>query len=488
MKPSQTFLYAVVAAVVLYGIFGSSGCANIVPPSGGPRDSLPPLPVSALPKDSALNVNSQKISINFNEFVELKSAYEKVLISPYPGKLPEIESKLRTVTIRLKDSLLPNTTYTIDFGDAIADLNEGNVLRDFHYTFSTGNAIDSNELRGKVVLAETGKTDSTMLALLYTKQEDSTVAKEKPKYISRVDANGNFIFRNLPPGKFYVYALLDTDGDKKYSQPVESFAFLDQPVMVNDSAKPVMLYAFAAEKEKKKESPAPPATTKTIKGETLKSLTHGSNLEAGSQDLLDSLKLTYLKPLKKINTDSIRLLIDSATLVTDVKITNDTVAKKMVIYTPWKKGANYTLLLNSGYAEDTSGLKAIKNDTLKFRVKDEKEYGSIRIKFTNLDTSLHPVLLFYSGDQLVKTYPLTSTIFIQKLFKPGTYQLGVLFDANNNGRWDTGDYFAKPKRQPETVQQIGQTLTVKENWDNELNVDISKPASKKETTTETNRF
>ena len=130
-------------------------------------------------------------------------------------KDPAIEYKLRTVTVRLKDSLLPNTTYNINFGDAIVDLNEGNILKNFQYSFSTGAFIDSNELSGKVILAETGNTDSTMFALLYRKQEDSTVFKEKPMYVARVDAQGNFRFNNLPAGSFYVYALRDEDGNKK---------------------------------------------------------------------------------------------------------------------------------------------------------------------------------------------------------------------------------------------------------------------------------
>jgi hypothetical protein len=447
----------------------TTGCANIVPPSGGLRDSLPPVPVHATPKDSALNVKEQKVTITFDEYIELRSASEKVLISPYPAKQPLIESKLRTLTIRLKDSLLPNTTYSIDFGDAIVDLNEGNALKNFRYTFSTGSQIDNNELTGRIILAETGKTDSTMFAVLYTKQEDSTVAKEAPKYVARVDGKGNFRFTNLPEGHFYVYALLESDGDKKYNQPTEQFAFLDSPVLINAGTTPVKLFAFAAEKEKKKQTPA--ATV--VKGEKIKTLLSANNLVTGAQDLLDSFRLSYQKPIKQFDSSKIILFIDSSNRVTDLRIKNDTVNKQLILFTAWKPGGDYTLFLQKEYATDTSGLTAARNDTISFRVKTEKEYGSVRINFKNLDTSRHPVLIFYSNEQIAASYPVTGKDWYSKLFKPGIYQLGILYDSNQNGLWDPGDFFAKKKRQPEIVQQLVNTITVKDNWDNEIVIDMN---------------
>ncbi|MEQ1798407.1 MAG: Ig-like domain-containing protein, partial [Lacibacter sp.] len=407
--------------------------------------------------------------ITFDEYIELRSANEKVLISPYPTKDPVIESKLRTLTIRLKDSLLPNTTYSIDFGDAIVDLNEGNPLKNFRYTFSTGSTIDSSELTGRIVLAENGKTDSTMFAVLYTKQQDSTVAKEKPKYVARVDGKGNFHFTNLPEGTFYIYALKDEDGDKKYSQPIEQFAFLDSPILINANTKPVKLYAFAAEKEKKRAG----SSGTGAKGDKAKMLISSNSLEAGAQDFLDSFKLSYQKPIRHFDSSKIILFLDSTKQVTDLLIKNDSLNKQLVLYTAWKEGGTYKLFLNKDYATDTSGLSATKNDTISFRVKTEKEYGSVRITFKNLDTSLHPVLIFYTGEQIFASYPVNDLKWYRKLFKPGNYQLGILYDANQNGVWDAGDFFAKPKRQPEIVQQLINTITIKDNWDNELVIDLN---------------
>jgi uncharacterized protein (DUF2141 family) len=458
-----------VISALFIGLFSGSGCANIVPPSGGPRDSLPPVPVSASPKDSATLVKQQKITIIFDEFVELKEPNQKVIISPYPVKDPAIEYHLKTVTVRLKDSLLPNTTYNINFGDAIVDLNEGNILKNFQFSFSTGTSIDSNQLSGKVILAETGKTDSTMFALLYRKEEDSTVFKERPMYIARVDGQGNFQFNNLPVGQFYVYALRDEDGNKKYTQGIEQFAFLDSTVTVSTTTPAVQLYAFATEKERQK-------TTATQDKKT--GLIVSSNLENGAFDFLDTFRLIYTKPIRSYDLSRIRLQQDSTRFITDFSIVNDSIRKQLLFNYAWKTGGTYKLFLDKEYAADTSGLKSLKNDTLSFRVKTEKEYGSVRIRFKELDTASHPVLLFYINDDIVGRYPLNGKEFFRPQFKPGSYKLGLLYDTNRNGFWDTGDYFAKPKRQPELVQPLTNTITVKENWDNELVIEPGKPEVK----------
>jgi Bacterial Ig-like domain len=468
----KKFISFFLSAVVLYSILsiGNTGCANIVPPAGGPRDSLPPVPVNAFPKDSALRASSQKITIEFSEFIEIKNVSEKVLISPYPVKQPIIESKLRTITIRLKDSLLPNTTYTIDFGDAIVDLNEGNILKNFHYTFSTGNSIDTNELSGKIINAETGTTDSTFFALLYRKQEDSTVAKEKPLYVTRVSSKGNFKFTNLPAGTFYVYALLDADGDKKYSQPTEGFAFTDSPVIVSTATKPVLLYAYTEEKERPK--PPPASNARGEKAGAAKRLLFTPNLEAGAQDLLDSLELTYTKPLKFVDSSKLLLFIDTIKPVTNLRVKYDTANKKIILFTQWKPGSNYRLVLNDDYAADTSGLKPMRNDTLNFKSKSEKEYGSILIRFKNLDLKKNPVLMLYENEKPVGSYPLTGNEWMRKMYKAGEYQVRILFDDNKNSRWDPGSFFSKPRRQPEKVLNVNVKVPVKPNWENESIIEL----------------
>ena len=144
-----------------------SSCANIIPPSGGAKDSLPPNLVSALPKDSAINVLPKLITLTFDEFVSLQDINNNLIVSPTLKNLPIVDNKLRNVTVKFKDSLEANTTYSLNFGNAIKDVNEGNILKNFRYVFSTGNSIDNFTYKGKVFLAEKGTVDSTLVVILH---------------------------------------------------------------------------------------------------------------------------------------------------------------------------------------------------------------------------------------------------------------------------------------------------------------------------------
>src|SRR6476469_5489972 len=173
-----------VSLVTIICISSGSGCANIIPPEGRPKDTLPPVMVSATPKDSTRNFNSRHIVLQFDEYVDLDDVQNNLLFTPTFETNPVIEAKLRTLTIRLKDTLEKNTTYRFDFGNAIRDVNENNILRNFVYTFSTGPYIDSLTLHGHVVLAETGKIDTMLTVILHTALEDSAVAKARPRYVA----------------------------------------------------------------------------------------------------------------------------------------------------------------------------------------------------------------------------------------------------------------------------------------------------------------
>ena len=184
---------------LLFLITLAESCANIIPPLGGPKDTLPPVPVLLQPKDSTLNFKGNRIVFTFNEYVNLDQIQENLLVSPTPKINPTVEARLRTVSVRIRDTLEPNTTYTLNFGKAIRDVNENNPLTNFTYTFSTGSYIDSLELIGNVILAQTGKHDSTMIVLLHRNLDDSAVVKERPRYYTKVTAPGIFIFITWHP-------------------------------------------------------------------------------------------------------------------------------------------------------------------------------------------------------------------------------------------------------------------------------------------------
>jgi hypothetical protein len=202
---------------------------------------LPPKLVSTNPTQPATNFTGNRINLYFDEYVQIQELLQNLLVSPTPKNNPYIDYKLKSVTIRLRDTLEPNTTYTINLGNSIKDINENNVLKDFRYVFSTGATIDSLNLAGKVQEAETGKVDSTIMVLLYKNLNDTAVIKLKPKYIARLDGSGNFTFQNLSPGEYKIYAIKETDGSRTYNNPSELFAFSEKSVIVSDSTSPIFL-------------------------------------------------------------------------------------------------------------------------------------------------------------------------------------------------------------------------------------------------------
>lgn len=449
----------------------SPGCANMVPPSGGARDSLPPVLEKVDPPDSSINFNERTITFTFDEYLDqLRDVTENLIISPTPKIEPRIEAKLKTVTVKLRDTLEPNTTYYFNFGNAIRDINEGNVLRDFSYIFTTGPVIDTLELTGKVVLAETGKTDSTLIVMLHKSSDDSAVIKENPRYITRLDGRGNFRFRFLPPGTYFIYALKDEGRTRKYFTKSQLFAFADKPVEIKPAMEPVTLYAFA---ERKVQTLIPGLTINRPGGGNRpddRRLKFSHNLINNQQDLLGNFVLTFEHPLRFFDSSKVSVSIDSSFRpVTPINWQLDTAKKRLSLQLNWIENTLYNIILDKDFAEDTLKRKLLKTDTIRFKTKTQNEYGQLKIRFRNLDLSKNPVLLFIQGDQVMKSFPLKSENFIQNFFLPGEYELRILYDENGNGIWDTGNFFGK-RRQPELVKPVERRITVRMNWNNEMEI------------------
>ncbi len=441
----------------------NAGCAQIGSPTGGARDSIPPSLVSASPKLNSINVSSNKITLTFNEYVDLKETQANVLISPFPKKTASVEYKLKTVTVKLKDSLLPNTTYSINFGNAIVDNNEGNPLKDFTYVFSTGNNIDSFILAGKVIIAETGRFDSTIIALLYSDTNDSAVQKRKPDYISKLNADGSFIFVNLPPGDFKIYALKDGDGSKNYNSKKEMFAFTDSVITISAKTEPAILYASALEKE----NPKAPVSKSAAADKKLKI---NLSLNTQLQDLLSPFELNFNKPLKKFDSAKLILSDTSYNPVTAAVWTIDSSRTKIVLTHKWNEDMQYRLIIDTTAVSDSADNHLTKKDTIRIITKQQSDYGNVVLRFSNIDLTKHPVLQFVQGDEIKKSYPITALEWSNKFINPGEYDIRILFDDNNNGKWDPGDY-AK-KLQPEKAITLKQKLGVRANWDNERDIKL----------------
>lgn len=200
-------------------------CARVGNPDGGWFDETPPRVIGAEPADGATNVNKKKIYINFDEFIKIDNPTENVVVSPPQLEAPEIKGEGKRIAIQLADSLRPNTTYTIDFSNAISDNNEGNPLGDYAYTFSTGDHIDTLQVSGYVLGAEDLEPVKGILVGLYNDLSDSAFQKKPMMRVSRTDSRGHFTIKGIAPGKYRVYALQDADGNYRFSQKSEMIAF-----------------------------------------------------------------------------------------------------------------------------------------------------------------------------------------------------------------------------------------------------------------------
>ena len=218
-------LWAVVVAVCVYS------CANRGYPEGGPKDETPPHVVEERPLSFTTNFTEKRVNIYFDEFVQLNDINNKFIFSPPVEKDPRVTLKGKYVQVAIPDSLRENTTYSMDFADAIVDNNESNPLGFYRYVFSTGSVIDTLELGGTVVNAESYEPVMGVLVALYEQEGDSIPLKQLPDYIARTDSSGNFRLTNLREARYRVMAIEDANRDKKYTPESEMFAWMDTAVL-----------------------------------------------------------------------------------------------------------------------------------------------------------------------------------------------------------------------------------------------------------------
>ena len=232
-------------------------CANVVAPTGGPKDVTPPKVKEAVPANHSTGFSGRKIEFSFDEYVTLNNASQQMLFSPLLKEKPDIKLSGKTVVIKFKEDLQPNTTYTLLFGEAVKDLHEGNLFKDYSYSFSTGDRLDTLTLAGKVLNADDQKPLADLFVTLYAAEDQPDLdslfthpTHRAPDFITKTDKNGCFSFNGLPEKSFLMFALNDMNGNYYYDMPNESVAFIDTLVRTtNDSVihatnQNFTLYAF----------------------------------------------------------------------------------------------------------------------------------------------------------------------------------------------------------------------------------------------------
>jgi len=206
-------------------------CAQQVAPTGGPKDETPPKILSEVPANLSTEFNFKEIVISFDEFIQLNSPSEQVVISPPMLKLPTFRLKQKSLIVKFEQELSANTTYTINFGEAIKDNNEGNVLANYTYVFSTGAHLDSMQVKGKLVDAITGEPEKDALVMLYRNDIDSLPLDTIPDYFTRSTEDGSFLIKHVGNRPYKIFALKDENANYKFDVPEEKIGFLDTLIL-----------------------------------------------------------------------------------------------------------------------------------------------------------------------------------------------------------------------------------------------------------------
>lgn len=216
-------------------------CASQQQPMGGPKDSIPPTIVKETPPNLTRNFNSEKIVIEFDEYVKLTNTQKEVSVSPDIEEPIVPRVKRKTIEVALPDSLEPNTTYTINFGKAIGDFNEGNPLLNYSYVFSTGPVIDSLSISGKVTNALTQVPEKEVTVMLIPTRQDSIFGKKKANLFTLTDTSGNFLLKNLREDTYRIYALKEENNDRIYNAPGEYLGFLNDSIILSKDTSDIHL-------------------------------------------------------------------------------------------------------------------------------------------------------------------------------------------------------------------------------------------------------
>ncbi len=456
------------------------GCANIVPPSGGKKDTIAPKLVGISPSDSQLNNRVSKIDLSFNEYVELNSPSTEVQISPLLSLPMTVTAVGKKVSIRLVDSLLqPNTTYRISTNSAIKDIHEGNPFRPYTYTFSTGPFFDSLNLDGIVYDAASGMPDTGTFILLYdARLSDSIVVQQKPSYVTKVTEGGKFSFKGLPYKRFHIYALHDANGNLVYDGKGEMIGFIDSTVApVSEVVSSIVLRSFKEEiidtnvlvkKDKPRFSDAGDRkSVKDTKKEVVQYSVEAdtSNLNKRTVDVNKPLKVLFVKHPGTINKNKIFVTRDSGGIDIEVpfNVKTDTAKKlELLLDIPWKEEAVYSVRFLKAFAKDSLG-----NETLPskytFRTKYDEDYGVLDIRLPEKYKERKYLLLINNGEDTIYFKPVTDTMVKMRKISPANYSMRIIVDENKNGKWDTGDLFEK--RQPESVIPYKEGIPMKAGWD-----------------------
>lgn len=469
--------YSIFYCLFIFAIFLLSACANIVPPTGGPKDTRPPKLLHSNPKDSLLETKVNKIVFTFDKNMDVKDLNENLNMSPLLPFPPEVLANRKKVIIEIPDSLIKdNTTYFFDFGKAITDNREGTAAENLQYTFSTGSYFDSLSIKGRIIRAEDGMPDSSATVILHSiEASDSAILSKRPEFASRTDAKGYFEIKMLPDRPYKLYAIRENSIDYLWNASEEGVAFFKEDILANnpsDFKNSYLLYSFSnitEEEENKKEEEVQGLRKKTPQKltEDYKVLVDTSGEK--KQDLYEELFIIFKDSAINLDIDKILLTYDREGTEIESIISSDFKADTLKLKTEWKEDTNYTLRLVSSWAKNHEN-EDLKPGKYTFTTKAKKDYANLIFKFT--DTFLlnnYRMLLIQKQDTINELAISEAVINIPNL-KAENFDLYIYLDANDNKKWDTGNFWEK--QQPELMFPVLKDRPLRAGWDNEFTIEI----------------
>ena len=389
-------------------------CANRGNPSGGKIDVDPPKIVKSSPENFSTNFNSESIEIVFDEFIKIRNLDNELIISPPIDPTPQfspVGSANKVLSISKMDSLLENTTYSFNFGESIEDNNEGNKLSDFRYVFSTGKFIDSLNVKGTISAAFNREISENINVLLFEIDStftDSIIYNTKPKYVAKVvDSTSSYKLKNLKTGNYLVIALEEENKDYIFQPDSDKIGF------------------------------------------------HDSYLEL-PKDSVINLKVFKEKVENKIQ------IIDKDSSVTDYELKLDSINNKIDFLFEKTQNENYILNFLPGSIED---IFENQNDSLSFKLKTKTfdDYGNLFLKIIGKNSA--KIIQLVNSDNKIKYEKITD--FENELsfenIEAGKYYVRIIFDENNNGKYDTGNFLNRIM--PEKVTYFPEIIDIRAGWD-----------------------
>lgn len=487
----------------------------MVTPSGGLKDIDAPQVLKSKPSQNSTNFNEKSIEITFDEYINLKDINSEFIISPSNIEA-EVKKDGKKLKIELSEYPKENTTYILNFGNAISDYTENNISKDFKFIFSSGNTIDSLSLSGNILNSFTLESVKDVIICLYTDcTYDSIVYKKKPDYTVRTDETGKFRFTNLKSNKYKLFAIKEENNNKIFDSQDEEIAFSDTIINLYQNTQIFDMKIFKEKATKRKlvskdfsyqkvelvfnkenninlinVHPKIDTIIYSANKDTINVYytenTDSTGLYLEEENKIDTIKVKFAKSLKKrdiniainpiinnnkvlISTydlielneiDSIKLFEDSIPVMFKLEKSN---YNKYVLNYNFDINKKYNLIISdSAFISFQNNYNKKIKSNLNFI--NPEDYGTLSIKPLNNDSIIYELL--NDKNEVIKTNINVKGTIIHTNLSPGTYRIRMIYDSNKNRKWDTGNYLENI--QPEKIVYYNNPIKIRANWDLEI--------------------